>query len=39
MYGHSHEVTVTVTSAIVPIIPVGAVFTFTGNQAQVQLAP
>jgi hypothetical protein len=39
MYGHSNQVTVTVTSAIVPIIPVGAVFTFTGPQAQVQLAP
>jgi hypothetical protein len=39
MYGHSNEVSVTVTSAIVPIIPVGAVFTFSGHQAQVQLAP
>jgi hypothetical protein len=39
MYGHSNDVTVTVTSAIVPIIPVGAVFTFTGSRAQVQLAP
>jgi len=39
MYGHSNEVTVTVTSAIVPIIPVGAVFTFSGHEAQVQLAP
>jgi hypothetical protein len=39
MYGHSNEVTVTVTSAIVPIIPVGTVFTFSGHEAQVQLAP
>src|SRR5438874_6358271 len=39
MYGHSNEVTVTVTSAVVPIIPVGTVFTFSGHEAQVQLAP
>jgi hypothetical protein len=39
MYRHSNYVKVTVTSAIVPIIPVGAEFTFTGSAAQVQLAP
>jgi hypothetical protein len=37
-YGHSNWVQITVTSAIVPIIPVGATLTFTGNAAQVQLA-
>ena len=39
MYGHSNDVTVTVTSAIVPIIPVGTVFSFSGHATQVQLAP
>ncbi|TML25253.1 MAG: hypothetical protein E6G32_01245 [Actinobacteria bacterium] len=41
MYGHSNFVSVTVTSANIPNppLPVGAVFTFSGNQAQVQLAP
>ncbi len=39
MYGHSNEVTVTVTSAIVPIFPIGTVFSFSGSAAQVQLAP
>jgi hypothetical protein len=39
MYGHSNAVTVTVTSAIVPILPVGTVLTFSGHATQVQLAP
>jgi hypothetical protein len=40
MYGHSNYVTVTVTSANVPIFPVGTVFTFSGPRAaEVQLAP
>jgi hypothetical protein len=39
MYGHSNAVTVTVTSAIVPIIPVGTTFNFSGHATQVQLAP
>jgi hypothetical protein len=38
-YGHSNAVTVTVTSAIVPIFPVGTTFSFSGSAAQVQLAP
>src|SRR5438552_11184246 len=40
MYGHSNYVKVTVTGAVPGApLPVGAVFTFTGNSAQVQLAP
>jgi hypothetical protein len=39
MYGHSNAVKVTVTSAIVPIIPVGTVLSFSGHATQVQLAP
>ena len=39
MYGHSNAVTVTVTSAIVPILPVGTVLSFSGHATQVQLAP
>jgi hypothetical protein len=39
MYGHSNVVTVTVTSAVVPIIPVGTTFSFSGHATQVQLAP
>ena len=40
MYGHSNYVTVTVTAAVPGApLPVGAVFTFTGSSAQVQLAP
>ncbi len=40
MYGHSNYVTVTVTAAVPGApLPVGAVFTFTGSHAQVQLAP
>ena len=38
-YGHSNAVTVTVTSAIVPIFPVGTTFSFSGSKTQVQLAP
>lgn len=38
-YGHSNFVQVTVTSAIVPIIPVGTTMTWSGNSAQVQIAP
>jgi hypothetical protein len=39
-YGHSNYVTVTVTAAVPGApLPVGAVFTFTGSSAQVQLAP
>jgi hypothetical protein len=38
-YGHSNWVQITVTSALVPIIPVGAELTYTGNAAQVQLVP
>ena len=39
-YGHSNYVTVTVTGAVPGApLPVGAVFTFTGSSAQVQLAP
>jgi hypothetical protein len=38
-FGHSNWVQITVTSAIVPIIPVGAMLTYTGHAAQVQLAP
>ena len=40
MYGHSNYVQVTVTAAAPGApLPVGAVFTFTGSKAQVQLAP
>ena len=40
MYGHSNYVKVTVTGAVPGApLPVGAVFTFTGSSAQVQLAP
>jgi hypothetical protein len=39
MYGHSNAVTVTVTSAIVPILPVGTILSFSGHATQVQLAP
>jgi hypothetical protein len=39
MYGHSNAVTVTVTSAIVPILPVGTTLSFSGHATQVQLAP
>jgi hypothetical protein len=38
-YGHSNGMTLTVTSAIVPIIPVGATLTWSGQATQVQLAP
>jgi hypothetical protein len=40
-YGHSNYVKVTVTAANVPgaPLPVGAVFTFSGPRAEVQLAP
>ena len=38
-YGHSNGMTLTVTSAIVPIIPVGATISWSGHAAQVQLAP
>ena len=39
MYGHTNAVTVTVTSAIVPILPVGTILNFSGQRTQVQLAP
>jgi hypothetical protein len=40
MYGHSNYVQVTVTGAVPGApLPVGAVFTFSGHSAQVQLAP
>ena len=39
MYGHSNTVKVKVTSAIVPIIPVGTTFYFSGHATSVQLAP
>ena len=38
-YGHTNAVTVTVTSAIVPILPVGTILNFSGQRTQVQLAP
>jgi hypothetical protein len=37
--GYGHTNTVTVTSAIVPILPVGTVLNFSGQRTQVQLAP
>lgn len=39
MYGHTNGVTLTVTSAIEPIFPVGTTFSFSGRGTQVQLAP
>jgi hypothetical protein len=40
-YGHSNGMTLTVTSALIPTppIPVGATLSWSGNAAQVQLAP
>ena len=40
-YGHSHGMTLTVTSALIPSppIPVGATLSWSGNAAQVELAP
>jgi hypothetical protein len=38
-YGHTNAVSLTVTSAIEPIFPVGYTFTFSGQRTQVQLAP
>jgi len=40
-YGHSHGMTLTVTSALIPNppTPVGATLSWSGNAAQVQLAP
>ena len=38
-YGHTNAVTLTVTSAIEPIFPVGYTFSFSGQRTQVQLAP
>ncbi len=38
-YGHSNGMTLTVTSAIVPIIPIGVPLSWSGHAAQVQLAP
>jgi hypothetical protein len=38
-YGHTNAVSLTVTSAIEPIFPVGYTFSFSGQRTQVQLAP
>jgi len=38
-YGHTNAVSLTVTSAIEPIFPVGYTFSFSGRRTQVQLAP
>ena len=38
-YGHTSDVRITITDAIVPIVPVGATLVFSGHATQVQLAP